>query len=148
MFQTRPLAPIDRLFLRFIIIIIQYVLMRLTHEQFRELAWKHGLAATHQRQVVYEAVKSARQYAQAVWPVFRMKSRPYSRRQLVPRARPSSIRPPPGYASKGSMVRPEASGPLTMIRQNPDCLNHLGSLPKTSHKKHRTEPSRVARSNP
>ncbi len=30
--------------------------MRLTHEQFRELAWKHGLAATHQRQVVYEAV--------------------------------------------------------------------------------------------
>jgi Fur family transcriptional regulator, peroxide stress response regulator len=30
--------------------------MRLAHEQFRELAWKHGLAATHQRQVVYEAV--------------------------------------------------------------------------------------------
>lgn len=30
--------------------------MRLTHEQFRELAWKYGLAATHQRQVVYEAV--------------------------------------------------------------------------------------------
>jgi Fur family transcriptional regulator, peroxide stress response regulator len=30
--------------------------MRLTHEQFRELAWKCGLAATHQRQVVYEAV--------------------------------------------------------------------------------------------
>ncbi|HZQ95228.1 MAG TPA: transcriptional repressor [Candidatus Sulfotelmatobacter sp.] len=30
--------------------------MRLTHAQFRELAWKHGLAATHQRQVVYEAV--------------------------------------------------------------------------------------------
>lgn len=30
--------------------------MRLTHQQFRELAWKHGLAATHQRQVVYEAV--------------------------------------------------------------------------------------------
>jgi Fur family peroxide stress response transcriptional regulator len=30
--------------------------MRLTHEQFRELAWKHGLAATHQRQIVYEAV--------------------------------------------------------------------------------------------
>lgn len=30
--------------------------MRLTHEQFRDLAWKHGLAATHQRQVVYEAV--------------------------------------------------------------------------------------------
>jgi Fur family peroxide stress response transcriptional regulator len=30
--------------------------MRLTHSQFRELAWKHGLAATHQRQVVYEAV--------------------------------------------------------------------------------------------
>jgi Fur family transcriptional regulator, peroxide stress response regulator len=30
--------------------------MRLTHAQFRELAWKCGLAATHQRQVVYEAV--------------------------------------------------------------------------------------------
>jgi len=30
--------------------------MRLTHAQFRELAWKHGLAATHQRQVVFEAV--------------------------------------------------------------------------------------------
>src|ERR1700682_561725 len=30
--------------------------MRLTHEQFREVAWKHGLAATHQRRVVYEAV--------------------------------------------------------------------------------------------
>jgi Fur family peroxide stress response transcriptional regulator len=30
--------------------------MRLTHEQFRELAVKHGLAVTHQRQVVYEAV--------------------------------------------------------------------------------------------
>jgi Fur family peroxide stress response transcriptional regulator len=30
--------------------------MRLTHEQFRELAWKYGLAATHQREVVYEAV--------------------------------------------------------------------------------------------
>ena len=33
--------------------------MRLTHEKFRELAWKHGLAATHQRQVVYEAVVAA-----------------------------------------------------------------------------------------
>jgi Fur family transcriptional regulator, peroxide stress response regulator len=30
--------------------------MRLTHEQFRELAWKCGLAATHQRRVVYDAV--------------------------------------------------------------------------------------------
>ena len=30
--------------------------MPLTHEKFRELAWKHGLAATHQRQVLYEAV--------------------------------------------------------------------------------------------
>jgi Fur family peroxide stress response transcriptional regulator len=30
--------------------------MRLTHEQFRELARKCGLAVTHQRQVVYEAV--------------------------------------------------------------------------------------------
>jgi len=29
---------------------------RLSHEHFRELAWKHGLAATHQRQVVYETV--------------------------------------------------------------------------------------------
>lgn len=29
--------------------------MRLTHAQFREFAWKRGLAATHQRQVVYEA---------------------------------------------------------------------------------------------
>src|SRR5258708_10649201 len=30
--------------------------MRFCHEQFRELAEKHGLAVTHQRQVVYEAV--------------------------------------------------------------------------------------------
>jgi len=30
--------------------------MRLTHVQFRELAWKHDLAATHQRHVVYETV--------------------------------------------------------------------------------------------
>jgi Fur family transcriptional regulator, peroxide stress response regulator len=30
--------------------------MRLTHNQFREMAWRCGLAATHQRQVVYEAV--------------------------------------------------------------------------------------------
>ena len=30
--------------------------MQSSYEQFRELAWKHGLAATHQRQVVYEAV--------------------------------------------------------------------------------------------
>ena len=30
--------------------------MRLTHEQFRQLAWKCGLAATHQRRGVYEAV--------------------------------------------------------------------------------------------
>jgi Fur family transcriptional regulator, peroxide stress response regulator len=30
--------------------------MRLTHQKFRELAWKCGLAATHQRHVVYEAV--------------------------------------------------------------------------------------------
>jgi Fur family peroxide stress response transcriptional regulator len=33
--------------------------MRLTHEQFRILAWEHGLAATHQRQIVYEAVISS-----------------------------------------------------------------------------------------
>jgi len=32
------------------------IIMRLTHEKFRELAAKHGLAVTHQRQVVYEAV--------------------------------------------------------------------------------------------
>ena len=30
--------------------------MRFTHEQFRELAAKHGLPVTHQRQVVFEAV--------------------------------------------------------------------------------------------
>jgi Fur family peroxide stress response transcriptional regulator len=30
--------------------------MRLSHAQFRDLAWKSGLAATHQRHVVYEAV--------------------------------------------------------------------------------------------
>jgi Fur family peroxide stress response transcriptional regulator len=30
--------------------------MRLTHEQFRELAWKHGMAATHQRKIIFEAV--------------------------------------------------------------------------------------------
>ncbi len=30
--------------------------MRMTHVQFRELAGRHGLAVTHQRQVVYEAV--------------------------------------------------------------------------------------------
>ena len=30
--------------------------MRLTHQQFRDLAWKCGLAATHQREVVYEVV--------------------------------------------------------------------------------------------
>jgi len=33
--------------------------MRLSHEQFRELAWKHGLAATHQRKIIYEAVVAA-----------------------------------------------------------------------------------------
>src|SRR6202162_6599819 len=33
--------------------------MRLAHKQFRELAAKHGLAVTHQRQVVYEAVIAA-----------------------------------------------------------------------------------------
>jgi Fe2+ or Zn2+ uptake regulation protein len=35
------------------------IIMRLTHEQFRELASKHGLAVTHQRQVVFEAVIAA-----------------------------------------------------------------------------------------
>ena len=30
--------------------------MQSAHEQFRKLAWKRGLAATHQRQVIYEAV--------------------------------------------------------------------------------------------
>jgi Fur family peroxide stress response transcriptional regulator len=34
--------------------------MRLSHQRFRELAWKCGLAATHQRQVVYEAVIASR----------------------------------------------------------------------------------------
>jgi Fe2+ or Zn2+ uptake regulation protein len=33
--------------------------MRLSHEQFRDLASKRGLAVTHQRQVVYEAVIAA-----------------------------------------------------------------------------------------
>jgi Fur family peroxide stress response transcriptional regulator len=33
--------------------------MRLSHQQFRELASKHALAVTHQRQVVYEAVIAA-----------------------------------------------------------------------------------------
>lgn len=33
--------------------------MQLSHGQFRELAAKHGLAVTHQRQVVYEAVVAA-----------------------------------------------------------------------------------------
>jgi Fe2+ or Zn2+ uptake regulation protein len=33
--------------------------MRLTHAQFREMALKCGLAVTHQRQVVYEAVVAA-----------------------------------------------------------------------------------------
>lgn len=33
--------------------------MRLSHQKFRELAWKRGLAATHQRHVVYEAVVAA-----------------------------------------------------------------------------------------
>ena len=35
------------------------MVMQLTHQQFRDLAWKCGLAATHQRQVVYEAVIAA-----------------------------------------------------------------------------------------
>jgi Fur family peroxide stress response transcriptional regulator len=30
--------------------------MRNSHQQFRELALQHGLAVTHQRQVIYEAV--------------------------------------------------------------------------------------------
>jgi Fur family peroxide stress response transcriptional regulator len=33
--------------------------MRLSHQQFRELASKHGMTVTHQRQVVYEAVIAA-----------------------------------------------------------------------------------------
>ena len=33
--------------------------MRFTHEQFRELAWKHGMAATHQRKIIFEAVVAA-----------------------------------------------------------------------------------------
>jgi Fur family peroxide stress response transcriptional regulator len=34
-------------------------MMRLSHQQFRELASKHGITVTHQRQVVYEAVTAA-----------------------------------------------------------------------------------------
>ncbi|HEY8716386.1 MAG TPA: transcriptional repressor [Candidatus Acidoferrum sp.] len=34
--------------------------MRASHEQFRELAVKHGLAVTHQRQLIYEAVIASR----------------------------------------------------------------------------------------
>ena len=33
--------------------------MQLSHERFRELAWKHGLAATHQRKVIFETVVAA-----------------------------------------------------------------------------------------
>ena len=33
--------------------------MPTAHEEFRELAWKCSLAATHQRQVIYEAVVAA-----------------------------------------------------------------------------------------
>jgi Fur family transcriptional regulator, peroxide stress response regulator len=33
--------------------------LRSAHEQFRKLAWECGLAATHQRQVIYEAVVAA-----------------------------------------------------------------------------------------
>ena len=36
--------------------------MRPTHEQFRELAAKHGLAVTHQRQVVYQAVIASQRH--------------------------------------------------------------------------------------
>jgi Fur family transcriptional regulator, peroxide stress response regulator len=33
--------------------------VRISHLQFRELAWKFGFAATHQRHVIYEAVVAA-----------------------------------------------------------------------------------------
>jgi Fur family peroxide stress response transcriptional regulator len=33
-----------------------YLIMALSHQKFRELAGQHGLAVTHQRQVVYETV--------------------------------------------------------------------------------------------
>jgi Fur family transcriptional regulator, peroxide stress response regulator len=33
--------------------------VHLSHAQFRELAWKHGLAATHQRQVIFDAIVAA-----------------------------------------------------------------------------------------
>lgn len=33
--------------------------MQTSHAEFRELAWKRGLAATHQRQVIYEAIVAA-----------------------------------------------------------------------------------------
>ena len=32
--------------------------MQSPHEQFRNLAWKCGLAATHQRQIIYESIVS------------------------------------------------------------------------------------------
>ena len=35
------------------------IIMRPSHEQFRQLAAKYGLSVTHQRQVVYEAVVAA-----------------------------------------------------------------------------------------
>ena len=33
--------------------------MQLNHQQFQELAWKHGMAATHQREVIFKAVVAA-----------------------------------------------------------------------------------------
>jgi Fur family peroxide stress response transcriptional regulator len=33
--------------------------MHFSHEKFRELAWKHGMAATHQRKIIFEAVVAA-----------------------------------------------------------------------------------------
>ena len=33
--------------------------MQSSHEQFRSLAWQNGLAATHQRRIIYDAIVAA-----------------------------------------------------------------------------------------
>jgi|SRR5579872_273525 len=50
--------------------------MQSAHEEFRKLAWKCGLAATHQRQVIYEAVLSAPGHysAEAIYADVRQKT--------------------------------------------------------------------------
>jgi hypothetical protein len=57
----------------------------------------------------------------------------------------------PGFRLSTSMIVPllrVTCRCLTMIRQNPVCLNRLGFLPETSRKVQRNESSRVAKSNP